>query len=145
MKLTFHLNNEYMMINLTIIHCCINLRNTLTNIPNCLCLLSTINLRLATLVQWTISPMMLSTTSPTLQRLPAITLILLLKLESMSYFNCIELVIRCYMLLITCILRSSSLLSPLPFSLLITFPIILRLILTLKLLITMLQLPDDFL
>lgn len=48
-KLTFHLNNGCLMINLPIIHCCINPRNTLPNISNCLYLLSIVNMRLSTL------------------------------------------------------------------------------------------------
>ena len=39
MKLTFHLNNGCLMTCLIVIHCCINPRNTLMNISNCLCLL----------------------------------------------------------------------------------------------------------
>ena len=124
------------MISLPIIQCCINFRNALLNISNCLCLLSTVNMRSITLMLWIISLAMFSTTSPTLQRLSVITLVMLLRLRSMSSINCIELRIRCYILLITGILSSSSLLIPLLFSTVITFPMMLRLIPTLILLIT---------
>jgi len=125
-KLTFHLNNRCLMINLPIIQCCINSRNTLSNIPKCLCLLSTVNLRSATLMLWTISHAMLSTISLTLQRLLAITLVLLLRLKSMYFFNCIELIVQRYILIITCTLRSYLLLIPFSISLVITFPTSLR-------------------
>lgn len=66
MNLTFYLNNGCLMVHLHVIKCFIDPRNTLTNVPNCLCLLSTVDMRHATLMLWTISLPMLSTTSPTL-------------------------------------------------------------------------------
>lgn len=50
-----------------------------------------------------------------------------------------------YIILVTCILRSSSPLNPLSLSLAIPFLDTLKLILMLRLLIIMLQLPNDFL
>lgn len=93
----------------------------------------------------TISPMMPSTTCRTLQIFYSIAFFLLLKLKSMSSVNYIELLIRYPILLITYTLRSYSLLNPFSFSLLITFPIEFRLIIIFRLLITMLQLPNEFL
>lgn len=136
---TFHLDNRCLMISLPIIQCCINWRNTLPNIPNYLCLLSTINLRLTTLIIWKISPAMILATNPTLQRLTIITLVLLLRLKSLSFVNCIEFLIWCCIFLVICIMIFSSLLIPLSVILLITFPILRWLRLTLWFLITMLK------
>lgn len=106
MKLTFHLNNRCLMLCLPIIHYCINLRNTMTNVSKYMCLLSMVNLRSST-----------------------ISLVLLLRLRPICFFNYIELFLRCYILLVTCIWKYSSLLRPLFFILLIPFPIFLRLLL----------------
>lgn len=145
MNLTFHLKNGFLMIKRPFIHHYINLRNTLTKISNYLCLMRTINMGNSTLMRWALTPVILPTLSPTPQRISATKLILLLRLKSMSPINYIELIIICYILLITCILRSSSLFIPLSFSIVITFQIFLRLRFVLSLLQIMLQLPDDFL
>jgi len=125
-NLTFHLDNRFLMINLPIIQCYINLRNTLSNIPNCLCLLSTVYPRYATLMQLKTSPVMILAASPTLQRLLSITLVLLLILKSLSSFNCIEPLVWCFILIVICILRFSSFHGPLSFILLITYLILVR-------------------
>lgn len=41
----FHLNDGYLIIFLQIIHYCIDLRNSMTYIPNCLCLMHTVGVR----------------------------------------------------------------------------------------------------
>ena len=73
-----------------------------------------------------------------MERFHAITFVLLLRLRPMPSVNYIEPLIRCYILLIAYILRSSSLLSPHSLSLIINFSISFRLRLMLRLLITML-------
>lgn len=119
---TFHLNNGFLMIWFPVIHCCIDLRNFLTYIPNFLCLLSIINLRPSTLIWLKIPPMMISTTSPTLQWFSIVAFIMLLhRMRPISFLIYLELLIRGDIFLLTCILRSSSLLKPFSFALLITF------------------------
>ena len=63
-KLTFHLDNRCQMINLLIIQCCINPRNTISNIPNCFFILKTVNIWSSTLMLCKISPAMILATSP---------------------------------------------------------------------------------
>lgn len=145
-KLTFHLNNWCLIIFLRVIHYCINPGNILAYISNYLHLLSTVNLRPATLMWWEISPAMFSTTSPIPQRFTAISFIFfLLRLRTMSSLSCIEILMRSHIFLFTYILRSSSLLRPFSFSIIITFPILLELRLGLWILIIVLQLSDGFL
>lgn len=91
MKLIFYLDNGFLMISLPIIHYYINLTNTLTNISNFSCLMSIVNIRSATMIGWAFTPMMLSTTIPTPQSFLVITLILLVRLKSMSSINYIDL------------------------------------------------------
>lgn len=115
------------------------------NISKCMCLLSTVNLRVVTLMLWKIYPMMILATNATFQRLPILALVLLLRLKSLSFVRCIEFLVHCYILLVTSIMTSSLLLIPLSFSLVITFPTLHRFLLMLRLLITMFQLTNDFL
>lgn len=143
-NLTFHIDNRFLMANLTIINYCLNARNTLSNIPNFLCLLNIVYMSPSTLILWKISPMMLSTRSPTSQRFPTISFFLLLSLRAMSSIICIELLMQRYVLLAICILRLSSLLSKLSFTRLIPFPILLILRPMLWFLIIVLQLPYGF-
>jgi len=124
-------------------HNCIDLRNVKTKITNCMCLLSTIDLgSTTTLILWTIPLTMILTTYPTLQWFSTTASILLL---SMSHLSCIELLIRDYILFITCILRYSSLWWPFSFSFLISFQVMLWLNLALRLIITMFKLSDGLL
>ena len=128
LKLTFHLNNGFLMIFLFVVHNCINSRNFMTNVPNFLHLLSAIDLRLATLVQWTILLAMIFATYPTLQWSPTITSVLFLsRLRPMSLLNCIELLVRSDTFFLTYILRYSSLSWPLPFKFIIPLQFMLRL------------------
>lgn len=139
---TFHLDNGCLVAYLPIINCCIDPGNGLTYIPNCLHLLTIVNLRSATLTGWTIPLAMASTTSPTPQWLSTTTFTLLLvRLRPISFLSCIKLLMQCHIFLLTYILRSSLLLGPFCFSLLITLPIMLELRLALWLLIKVIQLP----
>lgn len=115
-NLTIHLNDRFLMVFFSIIQCCINTINTLTNIPNSVCLLSTIDLQSTTLMFWTISPMMISSTSSTLQGL----LNLLLSLKSMSSVRCVEIIRWFWILFITYTLRSEPPLVPFSFVLIIS-------------------------
>lgn len=112
-----------MMVCLPVIKCCINKWNNMSNMSNYLCLRNAIHLRYVNLMFWTISPMMLSTTSPTLQRLPTIAFALLLKMRVVSSINYIECLEWSCIILVTCIVRNSSFLIPLYFSLVIPFTI----------------------
>jgi len=77
-KLTIHLNDTCLIVCMYVIQCCIDSRNTLTNIPNILLLLYTIYLSPSTLILWTNSLKVLLTACPTLQSSSTITSILLL-------------------------------------------------------------------
>jgi len=89
-NITLHLDNRCLMINLLTIQCSINIKNIFSNISNYLFLLRTINLRSVTLLLWKIPPVMILATSPTLQRLPSITLVMLLILKSLFFISYIE-------------------------------------------------------
>jgi len=116
------------MFYLLVVHSCINPKNVMTNIPNFLCLLSIIDLRPTNLVQWKILLAMIFSTYPTLQSSPTITFVLLLsKLQRMSLFNYIELLLRNNIFFLTCILRYSPLWWQLPYKFLISFQVMLRL------------------
>jgi len=120
-ELTFHLNNGCLAIHLLVIKCFIYLRNALSNIPNHLCLLSTIDLRPTTLIQWKILPAMILATYPTLKR-PTTYVLLLSRLRPMSLLNCIKLLVRRNILFLIYTLWSFPLWWPLTFSLFISFP-----------------------
>jgi len=94
-ELTLHLNNGCLMICLLIAHNYIDLRNAMKNIPNCLHLLSIIDMRPTTLVQWTILLAMIFSTCPTLQQSSNITSVLLLSrmwplLSQLHWTSCKE-------------------------------------------------------
>lgn len=113
--------------------------------PNYLHLLITVDLRYATLLQWTILLAMIFTTYLTLQWFSDTTLILLLsRLRSMSLIYHIKLLVRSNIFLLPYILRSSLLWWPLSFSIFIPLPISLTLTLKLRLILTFLQLANDF-
>jgi len=94
-KLTIHLNDTFLMVYMYVIQCCIDSRNTLTNIPNILLLLYTIYLRPTTRILWANSLKVLLTACPTLQSWSTITSILLL-LWPTSLSSYIELLLWCH-------------------------------------------------
>ena len=125
------------MICLLVVHNCINPRNVMTNIPNRMRFLSTIDMGYTTLMLQTIPLMMILATYQTLQLCSTIASSLLL---SISLLNCIELVLGDYIFFLTYILRYSSLWCPFSFRFLISFLVTLVLNFALQLLITMFQL-----
>lgn len=66
----FHVNNGCLVICMLLVHSCMNLRNVMTNIPNYLCLLTT-------LLQWKILLVMIFSTYPALEWSPTITYVFL--------------------------------------------------------------------
>ena len=109
-KLTVHLDNGCLVIRLPIIQCYIDPRNVMSNIPNYLRLLSTIDMRHTTPIWWTILLEMILATYPTLQLFPTTTFTLLLsKLRSMSLLNYIKFLVRGNIFLLTYIPRYSPL------------------------------------
>jgi len=98
-KLTIHLNDRCLMVRLPIVHNCVDPRNVMTNIPNYIFLLRTIDMGSTTLILWKIPLIMILATYPTLQWCSTIASGMLL---SMSLLNYIELLVR------ECILFSLS-------------------------------------
>lgn len=120
-KLTVHLNDKFSAIHLHVVHNLINSRNTMTNIPNYLRLLRTIDLRHTSLVQCKMLLTMIFSTYPTLQECSTITSSLLLsRLRHMSLLNFTELLMRRNILFFTYILKSSPLRWPFSFYFLIS-------------------------
>ena len=136
-----HLNDRCLVFCMPVVHCCIDTWNTLTNIPNSLCLLCTVYLRLTTLILLTISPKVFLATCPTLQPTSTLTSMLFLLLWPMSLSSYIELLIWCNVLFLFYILRPCSFQLPLTFTFILPFPSLLRFILMLWLLIIMFQFP----
>jgi len=143
-NLSFHLDNECLMASLPVIHCYIKPRNNLPNISNYLCLLNCKSEVFHPSVMGNLLCDALHHKSKTTKASwhrpyssPRVETHVLCQLHWTSY--------KVYILLITSIMIFSSLLNPLSFSFIITFPTPLRLKLALKLLTTILQLPDDFL
>ena len=127
-KLTVHINNRCLVIHFHVVHNYITPRNIMTNIPNFLCLLSTINMRPTSLVQWTILLTMIFPTYPALQQSSTITSSLLLsRLQPMLLLNYVELLVRNHIFFLACFLKSSPLWWPFPFKFLISFQVTLRL------------------
>lgn len=107
---------------------------------------NTVYVRFVTLLQWRILLAMIFATYPTLQQFSTTTLIFFLsKLRSMSLLCCTEILVRSHIFFLTYILRSFPLWRSFSFSLFIAFPVSLRFSLMLRLVITLLQLPNEFL
>lgn len=110
------------MIYLHVIKCCIDPRNSLTNIPNSLCLMGTVYMRSTTLIQGIILLLMMLATNTRLQCSIIVTFILLLfRLTSISFHSCIKLVVKIHILFLIFILRYSPFLRTFYLSLLIPF------------------------
>jgi len=128
-KLTIHLNDRCLVFYLFVVHCYINTRNDLPNIPNSLSLLCTVYLRPTTLILWTISLKVFLTTCLTVQPTSYNTSMLLLRLMSLS--SCIKPILRCHILFLICMLRLCPLRLPFTPTFVFSLPSLLRFILTL--------------
>ena len=127
--LTIHLNGRCLVLCLYIVHCCIDMRNDLTNIPNSLCLLCTVYLRPITLILWKIYLKVFITTCPTLQLTSTNISMLLLQLMSLSSY--IKSLFQCHIFFPIYILRPCPLRLPFMFTFVLYLPSLLIFILML--------------